>query len=421
MQFWTALLPIFVVHCLENTTLQKTDSLPKVPTSIITVPKLEISDENFTNKFPIKNSAVIDHSVNILRRIISIIFVMDLGGKLGEMMDAFIEFALNFTNHCEIIRRNEKGLVKGKVVSSARSEIIAAISATSASTADLNFLSRFFSSTRFMSISSSGISSKTSTIAAKSEMVPGHLSTGNEFAIKSKNKGGGELSLYRQSLDLNEDSTTFDKTTISSTNQSYNKDYIGTCFGKIRSTTGFDSNFRTLMDRYSQTAQVDQIDQLIRQKMVDLCTEKEISETESFLDDQRGSIQIAQLVSLNLTNDEKDRLNVYENINDVTSMRNFFLAKFHALTGEQYKRIQKTYNDILMKFVYGSLKQNIGKFLSKLNSQERNILKAYGITSQPEKINEFIDQKFTKMNLSSDDEDEIRKYVRGLFMSINYI
>lgn len=25
---------------------------------------------------------------------------MDLGGKLGEMMDAFIEFALNFTNHC---------------------------------------------------------------------------------------------------------------------------------------------------------------------------------------------------------------------------------------------------------------------------------------------------------------------------------
>lgn len=64
--------------------------------------------------------------------------------------------------------------------------------------------------------------------------------------------------------------------------------------------------------------------------MVDLCTEKEISETESFLDDQRGSIQIAQLVSLNLTNDEKDRLNVYENINDVTSMRNFFLAKFHV-------------------------------------------------------------------------------------------
>lgn len=49
-----------------------------------------------------------------------------------------------------------------------------------------------------MSINSSGISSKTSTIAAKSEMVPGHLSTGNEFAIKSKNKGGGELSLYRQ-------------------------------------------------------------------------------------------------------------------------------------------------------------------------------------------------------------------------------
>lgn len=67
-----------------------------------------------------------------------------------------------------------------------------------------------------------------------------------------------------------------------------------------------------------------------------ICTDEEILATTSFLDEERPSTQIARLVSMNLTNDEKDRINLLENTNNLASLRDFYLAKYQVICSQLF-------------------------------------------------------------------------------------
>lgn len=61
-----------------------------------------------------------------------------------------------------------------------------------------------------------------------------------------------------------------------------------------------------------------------------LCTEAEAIAANSFLDAEQSSAHIVRLVAMNLTNEEKDLINLWENLNDTLSERIFFLNKYEV-------------------------------------------------------------------------------------------
>ncbi|KHN74027.1 hypothetical protein Tcan_18647 [Toxocara canis] len=200
-------------------------------------------------------------------------------------------------------------------------------------------------------------------------------------------------------------------------NANGNTSGVDGCFGKIRTASSVDAAFRESMDRMSKVARLDKIDELLRQKIPQLCTEAEAAEAKAFLDAEQPSVQIARSVASNLTNEEKDRLNFWQNLNDTFSERAFFLSKYENLPKEQYGQLTKSFSDVLNKFVGSDLKSAIAHFLTQLTPTEQYELKKYGAASEEEKLVTLVDDKLKAQNVSTVERDEIKGYVKGLFLS----
>uniref|UniRef100_A0A0R3RQ30 Fatty-acid and retinol-binding protein 1 n=1 Tax=Elaeophora elaphi TaxID=1147741 RepID=A0A0R3RQ30_9BILA len=186
---------------------------------------------------------------------------------------------------------------------------------------------------------------------------------------------------------------------------------VDSCASKIRTISGVDPNFRSNIDRIAQTAQYDAIDKLLRNK-------EEIRAMTEFLDEERASTEIIQLVALNMTKDEKDFVNIMEHSHNLAALRDFYLRKYESLPYDQYKMLRKSYNKVLNKFVNSNLKENIAQFLNALTSSDSNKLRAYGMLSEEGKLVALIDEKIAATNFTDIDRREIQHYLKGLFMSL---
>uniref|UniRef100_A0A0M3I4A8 TerB domain-containing protein n=1 Tax=Ascaris lumbricoides TaxID=6252 RepID=A0A0M3I4A8_ASCLU len=148
-----------------------------------------------------------------------------------------------------------------------------------------------------------------------------------------------------------------------------------------------------------------------------LCTEAEAIAANSFLDAEQSSAHIVRLVAMNLTNEEKDLINLWENLNDTLSERIFFLNKYENLPKDQYEQLTKSFSDVLNKFVTSDLKRSIASFLARLTLSEQNDLKMFGEKFDEEKLVTLIDDKLKEDNISVIERDEIRDYLKKLFMT----
>ncbi|CAG9531364.1 unnamed protein product [Cercopithifilaria johnstoni] len=127
-----------------------------------------------------------------------------------------------------------------------------------------------------------------------------------------------------------------------------------------------------------------------------MCTEDEISAMTEFLDEERASAEIVQLITLNMTKDEQD----------------------FSLPHDQYEMLRRSCNKVLNKIVNSNLKENVDQFLNTLTPNDNNKLRAYGMLSEEDKLVAFIDEKITEMNFTGIDKSEIEKYLKDLFMSL---
>ncbi|VDM11805.1 unnamed protein product [Wuchereria bancrofti] len=244
---------------------------------------------------------------------------------------------------------------------------------------------------------------------------------------------------------------------------------VDSCIAKIRTIAGINANFRNKIDRLAQIAQYDAIDELLRNKvnlnafdqiskiselncrlynflyiilhlihskyffffqninilyndflfwMFLMCTDEEITAMTEFLNEEIASIEIIQLVALNMTKNEQNFVNQMENINNLASLRDFYLNKYNSLPHDQYEMLRRSYNKIWNKFVNSNLKENIAHFLNALTPNENNQLRAYGILSEEDKLVAFINEKIAATNFTSIDKSEIKHYLKGLFMSL---
>ncbi|VDN08239.1 unnamed protein product [Thelazia callipaeda] len=109
--------------------------------------------------------------------------------------------------------------------------------------------------------------------------------------------------------------------------------------------------------------------------MSSMCTDDEIAALSEFMDKERPSVEIARLVTLNMTNDERDRVNLLERTNDLLSLRVFYLSKYQSLPRDKYEMLRKSYSKILSKFTNNNLKENIAQFLNTLTPNDSAKLK----------------------------------------------
>ncbi|MCP9258611.1 hypothetical protein DINM_001352 [Dirofilaria immitis] len=193
---------------------------------------------------------------------------------------------------------------------------------------------------------------------------------------------------------------------------------IDDCISKIRTIASVNPNFRNNIDRLAQIVQYDEIDKMLRNKMLLMCTEEEISAMTAFLDEENASIQIIQQVAKNMTKDERNFVDSLENTNNLPLLRNFYLNKYNTLPYDQYDMLRKSYNKVFNKFVNSNLKRNIAQFLNTLTPNDNNKLKAYGMVSEEEKLIAFIKDRMAATNFTDTDKHEIEQYLKSLFLSL---
>ncbi|VDO18399.1 unnamed protein product [Brugia timori] len=106
-----------------------------------------------------------------------------------------------------------------------------------------------------------------------------------------------------------------------------------------------------------------------------MCTDEEITAMTEFLNEEIESIKIIQLVALNMTKDERNFVNRMENINNLASLRDFYLNKYNSLPHDQYEMLRRSYNKVWNKFLNSNLKANIAYFLNALTPNDNNQLR----------------------------------------------
>ncbi|KAK6100799.1 hypothetical protein QQG55_2120 [Brugia pahangi] len=148
-----------------------------------------------------------------------------------------------------------------------------------------------------------------------------------------------------------------------------------------------------------------------------MCTDEEITAMTEFLNEEIESIKIIQLVSLNMTKDERNFVNRMENINNLASLRDFYLNKYNSLPHDQYEMLRRSHNKVWNKFVNSNLKANIAYFLNALTPNDNNQLRAYGMLSEEDKLVAFINE-IAVTNFTSIDKREVEHYLKDLFMSL---
>ncbi|VIO90331.1 Uncharacterized protein BM_BM8672 [Brugia malayi] len=138
--------------------------------------------------------------------------------------------------------------------------------------------------------------------------------------------------------------------------------------------------------------------------MLLMCTDEEITAMTEFLNEEIESIKIIQLVALNMTKDERNFVNRMENINNLASLRDFYLNKYNML--------RRSYNKVWNKFLNSNLKANIAYFLNALTPNDNNQLRAYGMLSEEDKLVAFINEKIAVTNFTSIDKREVEHYLK---------
>lgn len=123
------------------------------------------------------------------------------------------------------------------------------------------------------------------------------------------------------------------------------------CMGKMRLACSVNPDVRQLLDRHVGSGRMDKISDVIEAEAQILCSPEERTAVTEFMSDYMPAVHIAQEVTNNFTNAEKDQLNTMENLNDTLGERFFYLRKFAALDAVDRQDLQDAFNDVMRAFI----------------------------------------------------------------------
>ncbi|KAI6201448.1 hypothetical protein M3Y96_00842800 [Aphelenchoides besseyi] len=206
-------------------------------------------------------------------------------------------------------------------------------------------------------------------------------------------------------------------------NRRFDESQISTCFGKIRTSLTLNPDFRGQFDSVVRSSRIDQLDNLVRRRITNMCTQQERVATERFLSSYKPAVEIANELLRQLTNDERDRLNVWNNLNDTESERKFYRAKFNDLPREQYSVVYKAYNEIVGKLFNSSMNSCLQDVLLKMKDRDFKQLQTFAREDEYDSIRSYVNEKIkdSGRSLSATDRSELENFFVNAFGKVTIV
>ncbi|KAE9552761.1 hypothetical protein FO519_004023 [Halicephalobus sp. NKZ332] len=190
---------------------------------------------------------------------------------------------------------------------------------------------------------------------------------------------------------------------------------VSDCFGKIRTVASVDNLFRSRLDSAARSSRLDSIVKVLMGKADQVCTQEERDFVVDYLDKHQDAIMVTETIVKNLTNEEKDHLNIWNNLNDTASEANLFLRKFQALPLRTQIMLRKSLNDILNTFIGSSLSPALSKVITHFNKSDVEQLQIYAKEHQFSALSYFIASRISKTDLSPSDMNGVYKFLYQIF------
>ncbi|CAD5221310.1 unnamed protein product [Bursaphelenchus xylophilus] len=146
-----------------------------------------------------------------------------------------------------------------------------------------------------------------------------------------------------------------------------------------------------------------------------LCKEHERSEALRVLQTQKNAVEKVKGMILHLSNDERDKLNAWNNLNDTVAEENFYTNKMKQLPPPDYKMIKSAYSRILEKMFSATLPEHYNEIFSHLSEKDFDQLRLLAKEDQKDAIREFVMQKASKQGLKEEEVNDLFYYFTNSF------
>ncbi|CAD5215358.1 unnamed protein product [Bursaphelenchus okinawaensis] len=173
--------------------------------------------------------------------------------------------------------------------------------------------------------------------------------------------------------------------------------------------------FKAQFDKLVRNSRLDLFDTVIKGMINNLCSQQESAEAMAVLEKFRTAVEKTKQVTLNLNNDEKDKLNAWNNLNDSAAEENFYTQKMKELPPEDYKNIKKAYSKILENMFNSNLPEHYNQMFSQLSEKDFDQLRLLAKEEQKEGIKDFVLHKSAKLGLAQSDINDLFDYFTNSF------
>ncbi|GMR42754.1 hypothetical protein PMAYCL1PPCAC_12949, partial [Pristionchus mayeri] len=184
---------------------------------------------------------------------------------------------------------------------------------------------------------------------------------------------------------------------------------VSECFGKVRVSCDLNPEFSSAIDRFTRTMRVDKLREMIEWKVGAICNEQEKEVTISLLCDELShSATIVKETVHNLTDYDRDRLNMWSNLNDTISERNFYVEKIKSLSPADTEILTNSLNSLISRLVNGDPPECINEVIGLITPEEKRALSS----PDPAIFEKAINQLLNKSGTSSESGD-LRLFLSG--------
>uniref|UniRef100_A0A914D5A1 Uncharacterized protein n=1 Tax=Acrobeloides nanus TaxID=290746 RepID=A0A914D5A1_9BILA len=190
---------------------------------------------------------------------------------------------------------------------------------------------------------------------------------------------------------------------------------IQSCFAKIRTVAGVNSEIRKPIDRVANTARLDLLYDTFMEFIEGICSKNETIACEDLFEMYNPAFEIANETIHSLTAGEKKELDKWVQDGNYDAEKKFFLELYNDLSISEQQKLRQAFTDIFNLFSGSSLKGYMNNFLQGLNYDDQNKLKKLGEEDDQSGIKKIVSSKAKNNDLSDHEVKDLEKFLFWAF------
>lgn len=184
------------------------------------------------------------------------------------------------------------------------------------------------------------------------------------------------------------------------------------CFSKIRLLSWLKKDVGDHLDKLAKMERVDRLEEFIREKARVVCTKQEFNSTGLYLLHHQSALQAARDFIDGLSNYEKDQMNVWQNLGDISSQQKFYEQKFQELPEEAQSKMRRSFVEIMFFLTNAAISPSVAKFLQLFSAKELADLKAAIEQKDMQRIAHLYNGKFRQIQFEDSEREEIQQFLQ---------